>query len=280
MEPHDSIERYTSLGVECYLGEAKIISPYEVMVNGNTLTTRNIVVATGARPSIPPIEGIENIEYLTSDTIWNIREQPKNLLVLGGGPIGSELAQAFSRLGSHVTQVERNKRLISKEDPEISQMVLESFQDDGVNVLVGHTPKRFFKRDEKNFLECENNGNSVEVEFDTLLIALGRKANTTGFGLEELGVELTAQKKIKVDEYMNSWQQYDNYISDHRPVVVNVYIPIYGDVNEDGNINILDITTLINFILAETYSEIADLNEDGGLNILDIVILINLILDY
>ena len=84
---------------------------------------------------------------------------------------------------------------------------------------------------------------------------------------------------FKVDEYMNSWQQYDNYISDHRPVVVNVYIPIYGDVNEDGNINILDITTLINFILAETYSEIADLNEDGGLNILDIVILINLILE-
>ena len=204
VEPHDSIERYTSLGVECYVGEAKIISPYEVMVNGNTLTTRNIVVATGARPSIPPIEGIENVEYLTSDTIWNIREQPKNLLVLGGGPIGSELAQAFSRLGSNVTQVERNKRLISKEDPEISQMVLESFQDDGIKVLVGHTPKKFFKRNGRNFLECENNGNGVEIEFDTLLIALGRTANTMGFGLQELGVKLTAQKTIKVDEYMKT----------------------------------------------------------------------------
>ena len=204
IEPHDSIERYTSLGVECHTGEAKIISPYEVSVNGKFLTTRNIVVGTGARPSIPPIDGIDNVEYFTSDTIWDIREQPKNLLVLGGGPIGSELSQAFARLGSNVTQVERNKRLIPKEDPEVSQMVLESFQNDGINVLVGHTPKRFFKRDGKDFLECENNGNSVEVEFDTLLIALGRKANTKGFGLEDLGVELTPQKTIKVDEYMKT----------------------------------------------------------------------------
>ena len=204
IEPHDSIERYTSLGVECHTGEAKIISPYEVSVNGKFLTTRNIVVGTGARPSIPPIDGIDNVEYFTSDTIWDIREQPKNLLVLGGGPIGSELSQAFARLGSNVTQVERNKRLILKEDPEVSQMVLESFQNDGINVLVGHTPKRFFKRNGKDFLECESNGNSVEVEFDTLLIALGRKANTTGFGLEELGVELTPQKTIKVDEYMKT----------------------------------------------------------------------------
>jgi pyruvate/2-oxoglutarate dehydrogenase complex dihydrolipoamide dehydrogenase (E3) component len=173
-------------------------------VNGKVLTTRNIVVGTGARPSIPPIDGIGNVEYLTSDTIWNIREQPKNLLVLGGGPIGSELTQAFARLGSNVIQVQRNKRLIPKEDPEVSQMVLESFQNDGINVLVEHTPKRFFKRDGKDFMECENNGNSVEVEFDTLLIALGRKANTTGFGLEELGVELTPQKTIKVDEYMKT----------------------------------------------------------------------------
>ncbi|MZG31661.1 MAG: SidA/IucD/PvdA family monooxygenase [Nitrospinae bacterium] len=204
IEPHDSIERYTSLGVECHTGEARILSPYEVSVNGKTLTTRNIVVGTGARPAIPPIEGIENIDYLTSDTIWNIRKQPDKLLVLGGGPIGSELTQAFARLGCSVTQVQRNKRLIPKEDPEISQMLLESFQSEGINVLVEHTPKRFFKRDGKSFMECESNGNSMEVEFDTLLVALGREANTTGFGLEELGVELTPQKTIKVDEYMRT----------------------------------------------------------------------------
>ncbi len=204
IEPHDSIERYTSMGVECHTGEAKILSPYEVSVNGKTLTTRNIVIGTGARPAIPPIEGIENVDYLTSDTIWSIRKQPDKLLVLGGGPIGSELTQAFARLGSSVTQVQRNKRLIPKEDPEVSQMLLESFQNEGINVLTAHTPKRFFKRDGKDFLECENNGTSVEVEFDTLLVALGRKANTTGFGLEELGVELTPQKTIRVDPYMKT----------------------------------------------------------------------------
>lgn len=203
-EPHDSIERYTSLGVECHTGEAKIISPYEVAVNGKVLATRNIVVATGARPFVPSIEGLENVNYLTSDTIWKIREQPKKLLVLGGGPVGSELAQAFARLGCSVTQVERGDRLISREDPEISQMVLQSFQNEGINILLEHNPKRFFKRDGKDYLECEHNGNSVEAEFDALLVALGRRANTTGFGLEELGVELTPQKTIKVDEYMKT----------------------------------------------------------------------------
>ena len=204
VEPHDSIERYTSLGVECHIGEAKIISPYHVSVNGKTLTTRNIIVATGARPYIPFIEGIKNVKYHTSDTIWDIRDQPKNLLVLGGGPVGTELAQAFARLGCNVTQVEQKQRLLPKEDPEITKIVLESLQNDGVNVLVGQMPKRFFKRDGKEFLECQQNGDFVEVEFDTLLVALGRQANTTGFGLEELGVELTPMNTIKVDEYMKT----------------------------------------------------------------------------
>ena len=204
VEPHDSIERYTSLGVECHTGEAKIFSPYEVLVDGKVLTTRNIVIATGARPYIPSIEGIDNVEFLTSENIWDIRKQPKKLLVLGGGPVGSELAQAFVRLGSNVTQVQRNHRILPKEDPEISQMVLESFQNDGIKVLAGYTTKRFFKRNGKDFLECQQNGDSIEIEFDTLLVALGRKANTTGFGLEELGVELTPEKTIKVDEYMKT----------------------------------------------------------------------------
>ena len=200
VEPHDSVERYSSLGVECHTGEAKIISPYEVAVNGKVLTTKNIVVATGARPAIPPIEGIENVDYLTSDTIWGLRKRPERLLVLGGGPIGSELTQAFSRLGCEVTQVQRNKRLLPREDPEVSQMVLESFQKEGINVLLEHSPKKFFKRDGKDFLECESQGQLVQIGFDKVLIALGRKANTIGFGLEELGIELTPKKTIKVDE--------------------------------------------------------------------------------
>lgn len=204
VEPHDSIERYTSLGVECHTGEAKILSPYEVSVNGKTLTTRNIVIGTGAHPFVPPIEGLDEIDYLTSDTVWSIREKPEKLLVLGGGPIGSELTQAFARLGCCVTQVELGKMILPREDPEISQMVLESFRQDGVNVLLEHKLIRFFKRDGKSFAECESQGQSVEIGFDKVLIAIGRKARTTGFGLEELGVELTPQKTIKVDAYMKT----------------------------------------------------------------------------
>lgn len=204
VEPHDSVERYSKLGVECKTGKAKIISPYEVQVNGEVLTTRNIVVATGARPAIPLIEGIEEVDYLTSDTVWDIREKPEKLLVLGGGPIGSELAQAFHRLECEVTLVQRRERILPREDPEVAQMVLESFKKDGINVLLEHTPKKFFKRDGKDFLECEHQGQRVEIGFDKVLIALGRKANTTGFGLEELGVELTPRKTINVDEYMRT----------------------------------------------------------------------------
>jgi pyruvate/2-oxoglutarate dehydrogenase complex dihydrolipoamide dehydrogenase (E3) component/uncharacterized membrane protein YdjX (TVP38/TMEM64 family) len=204
VEPHDSIERYTELGVECHTGEAKIKSPYEVVVNGEVLTTRNIVIATGARPLVPPIEGIDEVDTLTSDTIWSIREKPEKLLVLGGGPIGSELTQAFARLGCEVTQVERADRLLNREDPEISKMVLESFQKDGVNVLLEHSANKFFKRDGKSFVECDYQGRSVVIEFDRVLIALGRQANITGFGLEELGVELTSRKTIHVDEYMRT----------------------------------------------------------------------------
>ena len=204
VEPHDSIERYSQLGVECITGEAKIISPYEVQVNGTTLTTKNIVVATGARPAVPPIEGIEEVDFLTSDTVWNIREKPERLLVIGGGPIGSELAQAFSRLGCQVTQVQRGERLLPREDPEVAQMVYESFKKDGTNVLLEHSPKKFYKKDGKDFLECEHKGESVHIGFDKVLLALGRKANTTGFGLEELGVELTSRGTIQVDEYMRT----------------------------------------------------------------------------
>jgi len=204
VEPHDSIERYTKLGVQCETGEARIISPYEVQVNGKVLTTRNIVIATGARPFVPPIEGVDEVDTLTSDTVWGLRERPENLLVLGGGPIGSELTQAFSRLGCQVTQVELLDRLLSREDPEISQMVLESFGRDGINVLLGHTAKKFFKRDGKNFLECEHQGQRIEIGFDKVLLAIGRKANTTGFGLEELGVELTPRGTIQVDAYMRT----------------------------------------------------------------------------
>ncbi len=204
VEPHDSVERYTSLGVDCISGEAKIISPYEVRVNDKTLTTKNIVVATGARPFIPDIDGIDKIDYLTSDTLWEIRKQPEKLLVLGGGPIGSELAQCFQRLGSQVTIVEKNIRVLSREDEEISNMVVDSFRKDGMNVLVSHTAKRFECEGDKKFLVCVHHGEEIKVEFDQVIIALGRTANLTGFGLQDLAIKLSERGTIETDSFLRT----------------------------------------------------------------------------
>jgi dihydrolipoamide dehydrogenase len=204
IEPHDSIERYESLGVECIQGEATISSPWSVEINHKTLTAKNIIIATGAGPLIPPVKGIENIDYLTSDNLWEIREQPKRLLVLGGGPIGCELSQAFARLGSTVTQIEMAPRILAREDEDVSQLITDKFIDEGIDVRTNHTAKEFISKENKTSLICDHNGKDVEVEFDSLLIAVGRKPNTSGFGLEKLGIELNNNKTIKVNEYMQS----------------------------------------------------------------------------
>jgi pyruvate/2-oxoglutarate dehydrogenase complex dihydrolipoamide dehydrogenase (E3) component/uncharacterized membrane protein YdjX (TVP38/TMEM64 family) len=206
VEPHDSVERYTGLGVECLTGEARIVSPWTVEVAGpdgrrRTLTTRAIVIAAGARPLVPPIPGIENVECLTSDTIWNLRALPPRLLVLGGGPIGSELAQAFARFGSRVTQVEMLPRLLPREDPEFSEMVAERMRADGVDVRTGHKALRFLSG---NRLVCEHEGKEVSIEFDVLLCAVGRVANTKGYGLEELGIPLTKARTVETNEFLQT----------------------------------------------------------------------------
>ncbi len=148
VEPHDSVERYRGLGVDVVAGTARIVSPWEVEVRGEDgamqrLTTRGIVIATGARPFVPPIPGIEDVGYLTSDTLWELRELPRRLVVLGGGPIGAELAQAFARLGSQVTQVEMLPRILIREDPEVSALVTERFRAEGIEVLTEHKAKQF-----------------------------------------------------------------------------------------------------------------------------------------
>jgi len=204
IEPHDSIERYTKLGVECLTGEAKITSPWTVEVNGQTLTTRSIIIAAGARPFVPPIPGIEDVGYLTSDNIWDLREQPRRLVILGGGPIGSELTQAFARLGSEVTQVEMAPRLLGREDPEISEMVLESFQRDGVNVLLNHKAVRFEKSGDTKVLYAEHNEQEVRIEFDALLVAVGRTANVTGYGLEDLEIPLRKNRTVETNEFLQT----------------------------------------------------------------------------
>ena len=205
IEPHDSVQRYESLGVECLQGEARITSPWTVEIRGaggtTTLTTRSIVIATGARPLVPPIPGLEAARVLTSDNVWALRELPARLAVLGGGPIGSELAQAFARFGSRVTQVEMLPRLLPREDPEVSELVRARFAEEGIEVLTGHRAKAV---EGGNVLVCEKDGKEVRVGFDALLCALGRVPNTSGFGLEELGIPLTRSRTVETDEYLQT----------------------------------------------------------------------------
>ena len=202
IEPHDSVERYRALGVDVIEGEAKIRSPYTVEVNGQILTTRNIVIATGARPLVPPLPGLEEVGYLTSDNIWALREQPERLLVLGGGPIGCELAQSFARLGSRVVQVEMGDRLMGREDPDVSQVVMSRFKEEGIDLRTEHRAKGFCIEDGEKMLICEYRGETVRIPFDQLLVALGRVANTSGFGLEALGV--TVNRTVAVNELLQT----------------------------------------------------------------------------
>lgn len=205
IEPHDSVERYTELGVDVIQGDAKITSPWTVEVNGQTLTTRNIIVATGAQPFVPPIPGLDKVEYLTSDNLWNLTTLPKRLVVLGGGPIGCELTQAFKRLGSDVWQVEMVDRIMNREDPEISEMVLQKFIEDGVNVMV-NTKAVGVEIDasgEKQ-LVCERDGETLTIAFDEIIVAVGRSARSKGFGLEELDITTRRNGTIEVNEYLQT----------------------------------------------------------------------------
>jgi len=204
IEPHDSVERYAGLGVECIQGEARITSPWSVSVNGRTLTTRAIIIAAGARPLVPPIPGLEQIEVLTSDNVWQLRKLPARLVVLGGGPIGCELAQAFARLGSQVTQVEMLPRLLVREDPEASEQVRRQFEKEGVSVLVGHKAKQVVLDGGRKLLLCEHEGKGVGIEFDALLCAVGRSPNTAGYGLEELGIPLGKGRTVETNAYLQT----------------------------------------------------------------------------
>jgi pyruvate/2-oxoglutarate dehydrogenase complex dihydrolipoamide dehydrogenase (E3) component/uncharacterized membrane protein YdjX (TVP38/TMEM64 family) len=209
VEPHDSVERYTKLGVECLKGTAKITSPWSVEVTFDdgtrrVLTTRNIVIAAGGRPFIPPIPGLKEANPLTSDTVWDIRVQPKRLVVLGGGPIGCEMAQCFARLGSKVSQVEMLPRIMTKEDPEFSELVAKRFRAEGIDVLVGHKAKEVRVEGGEKIVVVEHEGREKRIACDEILCAVGRAANVQGYGLEELGIPVTKQKTIEVNEYLQA----------------------------------------------------------------------------
>lgn len=204
VEPHDSVERYTKLGVDVIQGYARITSPWTVEVNGHVLTTRAIVIATGGRPAIPDIPGLDQVTYYTSDTIWTLTERPNRLLVLGGGPIGCELTQAFARLGCQVTLVARSG-LMSKEDADAVALVEEALITDGVRVLT-HTQTLRCEGDKSSqrIVIMNQEGGEEEIPFDAMLCAVGRTARTEGFGLEELGIPLSKNRTIEVDGWLQT----------------------------------------------------------------------------
>jgi pyruvate/2-oxoglutarate dehydrogenase complex dihydrolipoamide dehydrogenase (E3) component len=206
--PHDSAVRYSELGVEVIEGEATVISPWEVQVKTEDetriITTRAIVIAAGSRPFIPPIPGIEDIGYLSSDTIWALRELPKRLLVLGGGPVGCELAQCFARFGSQVTLVDLLPRLLAREDADVSDAVMGSFRQDGITVLVAHTAKQFIIENGEKILLAEHKGEALRIPFDQLLLAGGRVANSQGYGLEQLGIDILPNQTIDTNEFQQT----------------------------------------------------------------------------
>jgi pyruvate/2-oxoglutarate dehydrogenase complex dihydrolipoamide dehydrogenase (E3) component/uncharacterized membrane protein YdjX (TVP38/TMEM64 family) len=207
VEPHDSVERYTGLGVDVVLGHAKLIDPWRVQITKTdgttqTLSTRAIVLATGAEPFVPPLPGLKEIGVLTSDTLWQLREQPKRLVILGGGPIGCELAQAFARLGSQVTQIEMLDRIMVREDADVSAYAREALERDGVTVLTGHKALRCEQGDGTKAIVVQAGSGERRIEFDALICAVGRVARLKGYGLEELGIPV--QRTIETNEYLQT----------------------------------------------------------------------------
>lgn len=218
IEPNDSVERYTGLGVDVIKGYATIIDPWTVEVKDNDgqvqrLTTRNIIIAAGSRPFIPPIDGLETVDYLTSDNLWeklsHQSSPPERLVIIGGGPIGCELSQAFARLGSNVTQVQRGAQLLNKEDQEVADYAKECLEADGVQVLLNHNAVRFTRDSGVNkeysvqtLTVKDKQGVESTLEFDALILAVGREARTTGYGLENLGID--TEGTIVTNDYLQT----------------------------------------------------------------------------
>ncbi len=204
IEPHDSVERYTGLGVECLAGEATITSPWTVQVGDREITTRAIVIATGARPFVPAIPGLGSVDVLTSDTVWELTECPQRLLVLGAGPIGCELAQSFARLGAQVTVVDQASRVLPREDEDAAAQVAAQFAREGIRVITGASVKAFAREGEHSFAQLTLPGGEERLTFDKVLIAIGRKPNVEGFGLEALQMPLTERGTLEVNDTLQT----------------------------------------------------------------------------
>ncbi len=207
VEPHDSAERYTRLGVEVIHGHARIVSPWEVAIDDGagtrTLSTRAIVIATGAAPVVPDLPGLDQVRHVTSDTLWSLERKPQRLVVLGGGPVGCELAQAFAGLGCQVSLVARSG-ILAREDDEAVALVAAGLRDDGVCVLTGARPLRCEVVDGEQRLIVRHADGEQALPFDVLLCATGRRPRVQGYGLERLGIAVTAAGTIEVDDYLQT----------------------------------------------------------------------------
>ena len=203
IEPQDSVKD-TQISASIASTALRNLSPWEIKVGDNILTTKNIVIAAGAGPLVPELDGLEEVDYYTTDSIWELRSQPKKLAILGGGPIGCELGQCFQRLGSEVTIIEMADSALTKEDDDVGSMVVGRLESEGLKFKTKHKVVRFMKKDSKQFVVCEHAGKEVEIECDAILFALGRKARVSGYGLEKLGINLTDRSTIAVNEFLQT----------------------------------------------------------------------------
>lgn len=211
IEPHDSVERFRALGVDVVEGHALIVDPWtvEITLNGGgsrRITTRSIVIAAGAQPVVPELPGLDGVGYLTSDTMWDalgdLEDAPARMVILGGGPIGCEMAQAFARLGSSVTLVEQSARLLAREDDDVASLVLQALSADGVRILLQHEAVRCERQGPEKYLVARGAGQELRIAFDALICAVGRRARLTGYGLEEMGIP--TGRTVQSDDYLQT----------------------------------------------------------------------------
>jgi pyruvate/2-oxoglutarate dehydrogenase complex dihydrolipoamide dehydrogenase (E3) component/uncharacterized membrane protein YdjX (TVP38/TMEM64 family) len=205
IEPHDSVERFTRLGVDCVAGQARIISPWQVEIDGRQVSAEKIILATGASPIIPPIPGLADTDPLTSENLWQLQTLPKRLLIMGGGAIGCEMAQAFQRLGAQVILVDAMPQLLPREDADMVARVTKTLLDEGVQIITNGEITAFTAQGPEHCAFISgSDGNQLTVEFNRVLVAVGRCANTSGFGLEELGVATNDNGTVAVDQFLRT----------------------------------------------------------------------------
>lgn len=200
VQPHDSVERYEKLGVDCYKGEATIVGRNKVKVGKKILTTKNIIIATGSRPRVINFKGLEKSNYYTSDNIWSLKKLPKEMVVIGAGAIGCELAQTFAKLGTKVKLIQRDKRILEREDPEVSSLIEKTFKKEGIEVLKGCNTLEFGK----NYGIFEHKGKKKKIKFDVLLLSLGRVPDTSLLKKSKLEFKLNKRGGLKVDRYLRT----------------------------------------------------------------------------